>query len=158
MESVEEMGIIVRMRRNNQIKSKCSTTVYWTSNFHFHPKQPTIYTQTYYYEPADFCVIIVAFIPRGCGTEKQKEWSPKSLCICVFLWSCSGLWLESAAAAWCSGVRVCQGGDPTSGWEAPSSWSPVPPPICCPPPWRHRGFHPWGRTSWLLRIGGVLRN
>lgn len=59
-----------RMRRNNQIKSKCSMTVYWTS--HFLPKQPTIYTQTYYYEPADFRVNLVAFIPRECGTEKQK--------------------------------------------------------------------------------------
>lgn len=58
-------------------------TVYWTS--HFLPKQPTIYTQTYYYESADFCVILAAFIPRGYATEKQKECSPKGLCICVFV-------------------------------------------------------------------------
>lgn len=68
----------------------------------------------------------------------------------------SGLWLESAAAARCSGVRVRQGGHPTSGREAPAPRSPVPTAICCPSPWRHRGLHPWGTTSRWLRIGGIV--
>lgn len=58
-----------------------------------------------------------------------------------------GLRPESAAAAWCPGTRVHQGGDQTTGREASPSWPSVPPPLRRPPSRRHRRLHPWGTSN-----------